>query len=80
MLTNYRASSHRRPCAHRKEENYFFALSKYQAALEKLLAEDDGSFVEPGYRRNEVLGWVKEGVKDFSISRSVATQLLWVFT
>lgn len=27
-------------------------------------------FVQPESRRNEVLGWVKEGVRDFSISRA----------
>lgn len=58
----------RRPTQHRREENYFFALSKYQSQLEQLLTENEG-FVEPSYRRNEVLGWVKEGVRDFSISR-----------
>lgn len=54
---------------HRSEENYFFALSKYQAQLEQLL-EGSEDFVQPASRRNEVLGWVREGVRDFSISRS----------
>lgn len=27
-------------------------------------------FVQPESRRNEVLGWVKQGVRDFSISRA----------
>lgn len=58
-----------RPCQHREEENYFFALSKYQQQLEQLL-ETNESFVQPASRRNEVLGWVREGVRDFSISRS----------
>eukprot|EP00850_Spirogloea_muscicola_P019358 SM000189S04075 [mRNA] locus=s189:66791:70607:- [translate_table: standard] len=61
---------HRTPCSHRKEDNYFFALSKYQAALEDLLASNP-DFVQPPFRRNEVLGWVKDGVRDFSISRAV---------
>jgi hypothetical protein len=52
----------RRPCQHREEENYFFALSKYQAQLEALLeAGGDDGFVQPASRRNEVLGWVREG-------------------
>lgn len=50
----------RRPCQHREEENYFFALSKYQAQLEELLEGSEG-FVQPASRRNEVLGWVREG-------------------
>ncbi|KAL4424484.1 hypothetical protein ABPG77_006793 [Micractinium sp. CCAP 211/92] len=59
---------HRKPCVNRKEENYFFALSKYQAQLEELCSSPD--FVQPESRRNEVLGWVKQGVRDFSISRA----------
>ncbi|PSC70792.1 methionine-tRNA mitochondrial [Micractinium conductrix] len=59
---------HRKPCVERKEENYFFALSKYQAQLEALCSSPD--FVQPESRRNEVLGWVKSGVRDFSISRA----------
>lgn len=60
---------HRRACSLRGEENYFFALSKYQGALEALLTERP-EFVQPEARRNEVLGWVKEGLRDFSISRA----------
>eukprot|EP00775_Hariotina_reticulata_P003562 gene3562-3830_t len=69
MDAEHNCPTHRRPCAHREEENYFFALSKYQVMLEQLL-ESNESFVQPASRRNEVLGWVKEGVRDFSISRS----------
>jgi methionyl-tRNA synthetase len=52
-----------------EEENYFFALSKYQQRLEQLF-RDDPSFCEPEHFRNEVLGWLREGLRDFSISRS----------
>ena len=34
------------------------------------LMEADAGFVQPAARRNEVLGWVKEGLRDFSISRA----------
>ena len=126
---------HRKPCVERKEENYFFALSKYQAQLEELCSSPGtcgrarpgpaaaalpgsrlvapglhqppsflgpscvsyqphkqqrwqggqqrpsplllplllrlrAGFVQPESRRNEVLGWVKSGVRDFSISRA----------
>jgi methionyl-tRNA synthetase len=60
---------HRRPCARRGEENYFFALSRYQAQVAALL-EGNPEFVAPEARRNEVMGWVKEGLRDFSISRA----------
>lgn len=52
----------------RDEENYFFRLSQYQAALEKLYAENP-DFIAPESRRNEVLNFVKQGLQDFSISR-----------
>lgn len=64
--------SHCTPCSSRTEENYFFALSKYQAKLEQFL-EENPAFVLPIERRNEVLGWVKSGLRDFSVSRAYNT-------
>jgi methionyl-tRNA synthetase len=55
-----------------EEANYFFRLSAYQERLERLYA-DNPSFCEPEHFRNEVLGWLREGLRDFSISRSGAT-------
>jgi methionyl-tRNA synthetase len=55
-----------------EESNYFFRLSAYQEALERLYA-DTPSFCEPEHFRNEVLGWLREGLRDFSISRSGTT-------
>ncbi|MCA1569999.1 MAG: methionine--tRNA ligase [Chloroflexi bacterium] len=52
-----------------EEHNYFFRLSAYQERLERLYAENP-SFCEPEHFRNEVLGWLREGLRDFSISRS----------
>ncbi len=52
-----------------EEENYFFRLSKYQGPLEKLYAENPG-FCEPEHFRNEVLAWLREGLRDFSVSRA----------
>lgn len=60
---------HLKPCIARKEDNYFFSLSKYQKKLEDLL-EQNPDFVQPSTRLNEVQGWVKTGLKDFSISRA----------
>jgi methionyl-tRNA synthetase len=50
------------------EENYFFRLSAYQ---ERLLAfyEEHSSFVYPKERINEVISFVKGGLKDLSMSR-----------
>jgi methionyl-tRNA synthetase len=52
-----------------EEENWFFALSRYQERLEQLY-RDNATFCEPEHFRNEVLGWLREGLRDFSISRS----------
>jgi methionyl-tRNA synthetase len=52
-----------------EEENWFFALSKYQERLEQLY-RDNPTFCQPEHFRNEVLGWLKDGLRDFSISRA----------
>jgi methionyl-tRNA synthetase len=52
----------------RDEENYFFRLSKYQAQLEQLYAKNH-DFIQPESRRNEILNFVGQGLRDFSISR-----------
>jgi len=52
----------------RDEENYFFRLSNYQTALEALYT-DRPDFIQPETRRNEVINFVKQGLRDFSISR-----------
>ncbi len=51
------------------EDNYFFRLSRYQERLERLYAERP-DFVIPATRRNEVVGFVRQGLRDFSISRA----------
>jgi methionyl-tRNA synthetase len=51
------------------EENYFFRLSDYTGRLLQLY-EADPEFIRPESRRNEVISFVKGGLKDLSISRS----------
>ncbi len=58
------------------EENYFFRLSKYQAQLEKLIANDELRVV-PEQRKNEVLSFIRSGLEDFSISRSAERMKNW---
>ncbi|MEO7118104.1 MAG: methionine--tRNA ligase [Candidatus Limnocylindrales bacterium] len=53
------------------ERNWFFRLSKYQTALEEQFAAHP-EWVEPEYRRNEMLGFIRGGLEDFSASRSGA--------
>ena len=51
------------------EKSYFFKLSAYQ---DKLLAlyESQPDFIGPDSRRNEVISFVKSGLRDLSISRT----------
>ncbi len=55
-----------------KEPTYFFKLAKYQ---DELLAyyEAHPEFIQPESRRNEVVSFVKSGLKDLSVSRSSFT-------
>ena len=51
-----------------EEESYFFRLSAYQGKLlEHYEANPD--FIMPGFRRNEVVNFVNQGLRDLSVSR-----------
>ncbi|HEX5097816.1 MAG TPA: class I tRNA ligase family protein, partial [Acidimicrobiia bacterium] len=64
---------HGRPVEHVTEENYFFRLSRYeQRLLDHYAAHPDA--VQPDYRMNEVLGFIRQGLRDFSMSR---TSISW---
>ena len=52
-----------------EEESYFFRLSAYQDRL-LALYESQPNFIGPAERRNEVMSFVKSGLKDLSISRT----------
>ncbi|HEX4424110.1 MAG TPA: methionine--tRNA ligase [Terriglobales bacterium] len=58
-----------RPTETVKEENYFFKLSNFADKLLKHY-EEHPEFIYPEARRNEVIGFVKSGLRDLSISRS----------
>jgi methionyl-tRNA synthetase len=55
-----------------REPSYFFKLSEWQDRLLKLY-EDDPDFILPAGRRNEVLSFVRGGLRDLSISRTSFT-------
>ncbi|MCX8175304.1 MAG: methionine--tRNA ligase [Candidatus Micrarchaeota archaeon] len=59
-----------------EEENYFFRLSRYQSELERLIQSDELRIV-PQARKNEVLSFIKGGLRDFSVSRSVERARGW---
>jgi methionyl-tRNA synthetase len=52
------------------ESNYFFRLSKYQDAIKKLITTDTLQIVSEQYK-NEMLGFIDQGLEDFSVSRSI---------
>lgn len=51
------------------EENWFFKLSEFQQPLLTFF-EENPDFIRPETRRNEIVSFVKGGLKDLSISRS----------
>ena len=51
-----------------EEESFFFKLSKWQEPLLKFYS-DNPKFILPESRRNEVISFVKGGLKDLSVSR-----------
>lgn len=52
-----------------KETNYFFKLSKYQKQIEEAI-EKEKIKIFPEGRKNEILSFVKQGLKDICVSRS----------
>jgi methionyl-tRNA synthetase len=61
-----------RPTETVREENYFFKLSAMEEPLLKLYAENP-DFVRPETRRNEVVSFVRGGLRDLSVSRTTVT-------
>ncbi len=51
-----------------EEESFFFKLSEWEKPLLKFY-EENKNFIHPESRRNEVISFVKRGLKDLSISR-----------
>lgn len=58
-----------------KEKNYFFKMSKYQERLIKHI-QDNPKFIQPDFRKNEVLGFLRQPLEDLCISRP-KTRLSW---
>jgi methionyl-tRNA synthetase len=60
---------HKIPLEREREENWFFALSKFQEPLERLYAERE-DFVLPRSRANEAKAFIAQGLQDVSLSRA----------
>lgn len=67
---------HKRPPEWVEEENYFFRLSRYQQPLIDLIEADQLRIVPEKYK-TETLNFIRRGLDDFSISRSVARARGW---
>jgi methionyl-tRNA synthetase len=52
-----------------KETNYFFKLSKYQSQIRDLIASDKLHIISDQFKQ-ETLGFIDQGLQDFSVSRS----------
>jgi methionyl-tRNA synthetase len=52
-----------------EEESFFFKLSEYQDLLLNFY-EKNPDFIQPASRKNEVISFVKSGLKDLSVSRT----------
>jgi methionyl-tRNA synthetase len=63
---------HEIPLVREHEENYFFALSKFQEPLEKLY-EEHPDFVLPARHFNEARSFIAQGLQDVSLTRAKLT-------
>jgi methionyl-tRNA synthetase len=63
-----RCPEHKKPPKKIRETNFFFRLSEYDDALLRHL-EAHPEFIQPDYRRNEVLNVIREGLQDVSVTR-----------
>jgi methionyl-tRNA synthetase len=67
---------HQRAPVQVEEENYFFRLSYFEKLLARLIREDTIRVV-PEKRKNEVMSFVKGGLKDISVSRDAGRAGGW---
>ena len=58
-----------------KESNYFFRMGKYRDWLIEYIQENPG-FIQPDFRRNETLGFLRQELGDLCISRP-KSRLSW---
>ena len=67
---------HGLPPQHIAERNWFFRLSRYAERIEVAIASGEVRITPPA-RRNEVLAFLRSGLRDFSISRSQVRARGW---
>ena len=69
QLIDYKCPDCNRPTEKLKEESYFFRMSKYQDALLAHI-EANPDFIQPKSRRNEIISFIRDGLRDLSVSRT----------
>jgi len=69
QIVDNRCPDCNRPVEKLKEESYFFRMSAYQ---DQLLAhiEANPDFIQPKSKRNEIISFIREGLRDLSVSRT----------
>lgn len=68
-LTDGNCPEHLKPPVEITEVNYFFRLSRYQNQIKQLIETDTLKIVSEQYKQ-EMLGFIAQGLDDFSVSRS----------
>lgn len=68
-LVDGKCPIHLKPVEHVKERNWFFRLKQYLPKVKQLI-ESGALEIVPRTRKEEVLGLFKQGLADFSVSRS----------
>jgi len=69
QLVDNKCPDCKRPVEKLKEESYFFRMSAYGERLLKHI-EENPDFIQPVSKRNEVVSFIKDGLRDLSISRT----------
>ncbi len=65
----------KRPVDRIRESNYFLRMSKYQDWLIQYI-QDNPKFIQPDFRRNETLGFLRKKLNDLCVSRP-KSRLSW---
>jgi methionyl-tRNA synthetase len=69
LLPGNVCSTHQKPAERLKEDTFFFELSAFEKPLLEFYAARP-NFIQPESRRNEVLSFVRAGLRDLSVSRT----------
>lgn len=65
MENNYVCPNHKKPLEKVSEENYYLRCSKYSEEISNFIQTN----IIPKFRANELMGMIKDGIQDVSISR-----------